>query len=45
MNDHEKLTALINYLSVLCEVSRSSEIKVFAEMQRTISKIEKLINE
>lgn len=45
MSEKETVQSLISYLQALSEVSRNSEVKVFAEIQRTIGKIEKLINQ
>lgn len=44
MSEKETVQSLIAYLQALSEVSKNSEVKVFSEIQRTISKIEKLIN-
>jgi hypothetical protein len=45
MNKSEEIQALIAYLQALVEVQKGGEIRVFAEMRRTISKLEKLLND
>jgi len=40
MNESNRVELLISYLSALAEVSRSSNVKVFSEIQRTIDAIE-----
>lgn len=45
MTTIEEIKALISYLQTLVEVQKGGEIRVFAEMKRTIEKLEKLLNE
>jgi ribosomal protein L29 len=44
MNDKTEVQELISYLQTLVEVSKSTEIRVFAEMKRTIARLETLLN-
>lgn len=45
MNEHESIQSLIAYLQALTEVQKSGDVKVFAEIKRTIQKLEKLLND
>ncbi|WP_180230005.1 hypothetical protein [Bacillus sp. AFS073361] len=45
MTTNEEVSALISYLQALVEVQKGGEIRVFAEMRRTIAKLERLLNE
>lgn len=45
MSGQTKIDLLISYLAALAEVSKSSGVKVFAEIQRTIEKIENELRE
>jgi hypothetical protein len=44
MTKTEEIQALIAYLHALAEVQKSSGIRCFAEMKRTIEKLEQLLN-
>jgi hypothetical protein len=44
MTKTEQIQVLIEYLHALAEVQKGGEIRVFAEMKRTIEKLEKLLN-
>lgn len=43
MSDKEYIHSLIAYLQVLAEVQKSGDFKVFAEIKRTIEKLEILL--
>lgn len=43
MNETERVQALISYLQVLSDLSKSN-VKVFDEIMRTVKQIEGLIN-
>jgi hypothetical protein len=44
MNSNEEVNVLISYLQALADVQRNSDVKVHAEIRRTIAKLEKLLN-
>lgn len=43
MTDAERIHVLIAYLQALGTISECSQVRVFAEIQRTIAEIERLL--
>jgi hypothetical protein len=43
MTDKEEAQALINYLQALVQVQRGSDVKVHAEIRRTVERLEKIL--